>query len=195
MATVVVEAGEGEVVFIEENSTISLPASNSSANPGPTTPIVRNDIAEATTKETGTVRDLAKTYAEIQLAHTKIGQTAAGLEGSTSNEEVLDLIEDAKEKLAEKKAEITNKWGGIYGYSVHDQTIDTVKKPKGLGGASTTQEQQLQYIQYMLQTPLAPVVDTTHVSGRLTPSIELAQRALTKDSGTNGGMDEMADAD
>ncbi|KAK6362252.1 hypothetical protein TWF730_005949 [Orbilia blumenaviensis] len=159
---------------LKENSVISLPAPNSNTHPGPPTPIVRNDIALATAKQTGTLHDLSKSYAEIQIARTEVEEVAASI-GRGAPEEIVELVEQAKEKLAEKKAEITNKWGGIYGYAVKDPNGESVEKPIGLGGASSTQEQQMQYIKYMLQTPLAPVLDTTQAAGSLTPSMELAQ--------------------
>ncbi|KAK6521790.1 hypothetical protein TWF506_001994 [Arthrobotrys conoides] len=160
--------------LLKENSIISLPAPNPSAHPGPPTPIVSNDIALATAKQAGTLHELSKSYAEIQIARTEVEEVAAGL-GHGAPEEMVELVQQAKEKLAEKKAKITNKWGGIYGYTVQDQNKESIEKPKGLGGASSTQEQQMQYIKYMLQTPLAPVLDTTQAAGSLTPSMELAQ--------------------
>ncbi|KAK6506724.1 hypothetical protein TWF481_005183 [Arthrobotrys musiformis] len=160
--------------LLKENSMISLPAPNPSAHPGPPTPIVSNDIALATAKQAGTLHELSKSYAEIRIARTEVEEVAAGL-GEGAPEEMIELVKQAKDKLAEKKAEITNKWGGIYGYSIQDSNKDSVEKPKGLGGASSTQEQQMQYIKYMLQTPLAPVLDTTQAAGSLTPSMELAQ--------------------
>ncbi|KAK6350501.1 hypothetical protein TWF718_003692 [Orbilia javanica] len=160
--------------LLKENSVISLPAPNPSAHPGPPTPIVRNDIALATAKQTGTLHELSKSYAEIQIARTEVDEAAASL-GHDAPEEMVELVQKAKEKLAAKKAEITNKWGGIYGYAVQNPNTESIEKPKGLGGASSTQEQQMQYIKYMLQTPLAPVLDTTQAAGSLTPSMELAQ--------------------
>ncbi|KAF3318213.1 hypothetical protein TWF173_008948 [Orbilia oligospora] len=160
--------------LLKENSMISLPGPNPSAHPGPPTPIVRNDIALATTKQAETLHELSKSYAEIQIARTEVEEVAAGI-GHGAPDEMVELLQQAKEKLAEKKAEITNKWGGIYGYTIQDPNKESVEKPKGLGGASSTQEQQMQYIKYMLQTPLAPVLDTTQAAGSLTPSMELAQ--------------------
>ncbi|RVD81942.1 uncharacterized protein DFL_009788 [Arthrobotrys flagrans] len=157
--------------LLEENSMVSLPAPNPSAHPGP---IVSNDIALATAKQTGALHELSKSCAEIQFARTEVEGVAAGL-GHGAPGKVVELVQQAKEKLAEKKAEITNKWGGIYGYAMQDPNKESVEKPKGLGGASSTQEQQMQYIKYMLQTPLAPVLDTTQAAGSLTPSMELAQ--------------------
>ncbi|KAF3914052.1 hypothetical protein AA313_de0201738 [Arthrobotrys entomopaga] len=164
----------------KENHTLSLPAPgiSTSSNLGPPTPIVGNDIAEATVQETGTLHEISKKYGEIQAARTEIDQVTAGLGNVAGHGEFGQLIEETKERLAEKKVQVTNRWGGVYGYTVQEQTGELIKKPKGLGGDSSTQEQQMQYIKYMLQTPLAPVLDTTSVSGSLTPSIQLAHRAL-----------------
>ncbi|KAK6534925.1 hypothetical protein TWF281_006225 [Arthrobotrys megalospora] len=177
---------------LKENSMISLPAPNPTAHPGPPTPIVSNDIALATVKKVGTLHDLSKSYADLQIARTEVEEVAAGI-GHGAPDEIVELVHQAREKLGEQNAAVTNKWGGIYGYTVQDQNGETVKKPKGLGGyatmpldldidctdltsrASSTQEQQMQYIKYMLQTPLAPVLDTTQAAGSLTPSMELAQ--------------------
>ncbi|KAF3936161.1 hypothetical protein ABW19_dt0202199 [Dactylella cylindrospora] len=40
---------------------------------------------------------------------------------------------------------------------------------------TSTPEQQMQYIQYMLQAPLAPVLNTTPAEGELSSSLQLSQ--------------------
>ncbi|EPS35185.1 hypothetical protein H072_11559 [Dactylellina haptotyla CBS 200.50] len=160
----------------KENMNVPLPTISFNSHSGQPASIVGNNVAEAIASEAGTLRGFSKSYAEIQVARTQIDQFAAMLGNGPANSEFGCVIEEAKENLGEKKAEVTNKWGDVYGYTVQEQNVERIKKPKGLAGATTTQEQQMQYIQYMLQTPLAPVLDTTHVSGSLTPSLQLAQR-------------------
>ncbi|KAK6349505.1 hypothetical protein TWF696_005789 [Orbilia brochopaga] len=167
-------ASNDQMLMMREDNYIPIPALNPIAYAGPPTPIVRNDIAEATAKEAGTLRDFSKEYADIQLARTGIDHVASKFGGNAAGD-VVDLVEQAKGKLAEKKAEITNKWGEVYGYTVQEQKGEPITKPGGLQGNFSTQEQQMQYIQYMLQTPLAPVLSTTHAAGNLTPSVQLAQ--------------------
>ncbi|KAK6542804.1 hypothetical protein TWF694_006745 [Orbilia ellipsospora] len=163
----------------KEHRTLPLPPPGLGSNSdlGPPTPIVGNNIAKATAQETGTLHEISKKYGEIQAARTEIDQVTAGLENVAGHGEFVQLVEQTKERLAEKKAQLTNKWGEVYGYTIKEQTGELIKKPKGLEGDSSTQEQQMQYIKYMLQTPLAPMLDTTNVSGRLTPSIQLAHSA------------------
>ncbi|KAF3936241.1 hypothetical protein ABW19_dt0205420 [Dactylella cylindrospora] len=121
--------------ILKENDIPGVNLSNidSAANVGPPTPIVGNDIAHAVSLDTGTLHDISKKYAEVQLVRSEIEQAVANI-GDFGGDSTSHLVEEAKEKLAEKKAEITNKWGGVYGYALQDQDGTTVKKPKGLSG-------------------------------------------------------------
>lgn len=77
------------------------------------------------------------------MAHNEIQHTAAELVAAADNTagdpgtplvtgEVVEKLEQAMEMLAEKKAEITSKWGGVYGYS--HPSVGGTAAPRG-GGA------------------------------------------------------------
>ncbi|KAF3915627.1 hypothetical protein ABW21_db0208511 [Orbilia brochopaga] len=172
-----ISASTEQMLTMKDANHISIPALNPTAYAGPPTPIVGKDIAETLAKQKGTLLDLSKDYGDIQIARNDLEHAAANFGGNGTGD-VVDMVKQAEEKLAEKKAEITNKWGGVYGYNVQEQKGELITKPGGLQGSSSTQEQQMQYIQYMLQTPLAPVLNMTQAAGNLTPSVDLAQPSL-----------------
>ncbi|KAJ6264966.1 hypothetical protein Dda_1120 [Drechslerella dactyloides] len=163
-------ASTEQLLMMRDDKNIPVPALSLTPYTGPRTPIASNDAVAAMAQEAGTFRDLFENYADNQLVRNEI-EHAAALGGNAAGD-VVGLVE---QELAEKKAEITNKWGEIYGYTVQEPKGELVSKPGGLQGNSSTPEQQMQYIQYMLQTPLAPVLSTTHAAGNLTPSAQLAQ--------------------
>ncbi|EWC45693.1 hypothetical protein DRE_05254 [Drechslerella stenobrocha 248] len=160
-----------EQPFWKEN-TIALP--NTYAYNGLQTPMFSNGTPGVPFKEVGIPPGFPTNYSGFQPARFDLER---GAEAGTAHNSPSSRagIQPARFDFEKKRAEFTNKWGDIYGYAVQDQVEKPVEKPKGLEGASTTQEQQIQYIQYMIQYPLAPVLSTTQAAGFFMSTAELAR--------------------